>query len=237
LAVEQRHHAALDLVFLSQMPLYYDDDVTAALCLLCHAGTDMLVPGFYKRPDQCEFSLSHYWNNFNHRNRTKDVLRLHTINLNHMGTDMDQYRSCVIRFLYDQRRSGKYAIGAYAYAKATMTFIQNLKLIYWTLQERIFNENHMANQLVHNNGLWTLNILPKRHPNATTSYASFTASETFFLHLGYILFFLPHAGRYAPLLQLCRQYTIPPGSGPILFPTRTAQVLQAMREYVERCEA
>jgi len=212
--IEAQQHEALDKMFLSKMPLCYNSNyVIAMLCLVCHAGKEMHVPccGSKLAPATImEFDFRHV-----------HLLGIYHIDFGLIGTDGDQYRQCLMRFLQDSERSGKFAVGADAYTAAAIFFIGQLELIDWTNEEGPFDENRLLDQLIHANGMWRF-----EHREASPF-------EVAFLCLGYLIFFLPRAGISVELLQYCQQKAFLTKTLTMLFPKRTTLLRRVINDYLE----
>jgi len=155
-----------------------------------------------------------------------DTLRLQQIHRKNLGTDMDQYRHCLVRFLQDPCRSGKYAIGDNTYTKATLGCIQLLESI-GTNAKGSLDEHVLSNHINLDNGVWTFE---------RTGSSLYSTSANYFIYLGYAYYFLSRSGKSRQLVQHCQRPTFLTGPGITLFPTRTALVRQAMEDYLERVE-
>jgi len=218
LEVEKRQHAALDKFFFSQIPAYRDHEKhTALLCVVYHIGNDAYVPWI---PEIRNTGLAPY------KLAEDDTLLLGDMEASHVGTDKDQYRQCLIRFLQDSKRSRQFTIGPVLYTNAVLGIIKMFENLAWGRTHLNFSneERSISLLLTFKDGLWNF------HNNVFIQ-------NLWFRLLGYTLFFLPRCGKSEQLIQHCRQQTFL--TEPMLncLPTRTALVRQAMKEYLERMEA
>jgi len=208
------------------MPSYYQhSNLTAYLVIICNAGQNPLVPCFWSN-----LALD-IW-----PDKTHDTLLLHRICLGDIGTDKDQYRQCLIRFLQDPQRSGKYAIGTDTYTNAALFFLHKLKLRPCRETNNDHDDEHyFSKQLTLENGIWRCLPcqLPERVYSTNRDYYPLSVSR--FIYLGYLIFCLPQAGKSVSLVRHCQQQSFLTKAWRICFPERVALVQQAMKEYLERC--
>ena len=234
--IQKQHEEALDTIFLSQISHYYEDDCfIAMLCLVVHAGTDKLVPGFYYNEEHAwRITIRHSQRHIFSRDVHNDSLLLSSISLSNIGADLDHYRQSLIAFLKDAGRSGEYAIGGYAYTRAAFYCIIKLGRLFLQPQQEAdrFSENYLSEQLIFDDGIWRLHL---SSANAD-SEVSTTTSEIYFILLGYASFFLPRSGWYEPLVKRCRQATFLTSPLSNIFPQRTTVLCKAIEDYLERVD-
>jgi len=152
-------------------------------------------------------------------NLEKNWLLLDVIDPEPIGADEDGYRQCLLAFLQDPRRSGKYAIGPHAYTKATSFFMKELSKLYPPFGEE---ESVFAGKITFHDNIWTLNTF------------GVAIDVDIFLILGYIIFFLPQCSKSKRLVKHCKQQSFLTQGLIKSFPERTALVRQAMQDYLER---
>jgi len=156
-----------------------------------------------------------------------DMLGLQHLDLQNVGTDRDQYRQCLIRFLQEPNRSGRYSIGVEEYINATIYFIEQLSQKKGMDKEGPFDEHWLSDRLTLDNDIW-------RFKRADLFNSP---SVDCFIYLGYIIFFLPRSAECGQLVRHCQQPTFLTESLMILFPTRITLVQQAMKDYLESVES
>jgi len=216
---------AFDGFFSSVIPRYHDNNAfIPVVCLVYHSGQVEYVPGIIGRHSPRHVFLL-YFELFEPLQDLIHGIQFSNINLRDIGTDNDRYRQCLLGFLQDPARSGKYAIGPHKYTKATLFFMKQISRLYpesegWEPLEE--EESFIASKITFHDNIWTLD----------TSGSLFDVKT--FLFLGYIIFFLPKCAKSTRLLEYCEQQSFLGRYIIKAYPEQTALVRQAMRDYLER---
>ena len=217
---------AFDGFFLCNMQRYHDyNRFIAFICLTYHLGQVKYVPGVIENEGPWTIHIPSKFLFESLTGITYIPLLLTKIDLCKIGTDEDRYRQCLLGFLQDPRRSGKYAIGPQAYTKATSFFMKELSRWYpeserWCTFQR--KENFLSGNITFHNNIWRLN-----ESDAALGVQTF-------LFLGYIIFFLPQCSKSKRLLEHCKQQSFLHKTLIKSYPEQTALVRQAMQDYLER---
>jgi len=211
------------------MPWYHDhNELTAFLCLTYHSGQVKFVPGIIFNEESRTICIPSDDLLESLTGKRYSPLLLENIDLSKFGTDEDTYRQCVLSFLQDPGRSGKYAIGPDTYTKATSFFMKEISKQDWPLEDTFDQlESYLSGNVTFHDNIWTL--------NASTTYNHFGCKVmTTFLYLGYIIFFLPNCAKSETLLGHCQQQSFLTQKMIKLFPERTSVARQAMQDYLGR---
>ena len=221
------------MLLLVHMPSYHsDNNLTSLLCLICHSGKAMFIPGIIDNISKNTWIMgNHYYHPSWDTILEGDILLLHWLTLKGFESSRDPYRHFVTRFLQDPSRSGRYAVGPDTYANATLFFVQQLALLDWKELNPTLDENYLSYQLVFQDDIWRLDL-----SNHNPREGGITASVTPFLLLGYIIFFLPYCGKSQALVKHCQQQTFLNQHLISFFPRCTATVRQAVGAYLRRVE-
>jgi len=208
------------------MARYYDcDNFIASICLTYHLGHVEYVPGCIESEGSSTTDILINSVFEPSTDMAYIPLLLDEIDLSKIGTDKDRYRQCLLGFLQDPDRSGKYAIGPHTYTKATSFFMEKLSRWYpeskgwWTLDEK---ESVFSAKITFHDNIWTLNK------------SGVAIDVETFLFLGYIIFFLPKCSKSPELLEHCKQQSFLTQDLITSYPERTALVRRAMQDYLER---
>jgi len=216
------------MFFLSRMPFYYSrKEYIAHLCLACHAGSNYLVPGL--AGTECrDITILH-------RDAIHGPLLLDDILVDYRGTDVDHYRQCVIRFLNDTNRSGRFVVGDEAYAVSASYFIDLLQNLTGGGCSKV-DENNLLSHLIHwqDKDAWVF-LRPKGCRGKHRGFKEHNSTSThYFIYLGYVIFFLSRSTKSEQLMEYCRKQSFLTELWISRFPSRTKLARQAMDNYVQR---
>ena len=198
------------------------------MCLAYHSGQVEYVPGIITHKLPGHVSLL-YLDLFESLNELADGIQLVNINLGDIGTDNDRYRQCLLGFLQDAGRSGKYAIGPHTYTKATSFFMEEISRRYpesreWK-EDLDEEESYFSDYIEFDGDIWAFD---------TTFVADNADNKAIFLFQGYIIFFLPKCLKSERILEYCKQKSFIHPKIIQLFPRRAALLRQAMQDYLDR---
>jgi len=224
------------------MPRHHDyNNFIASICLTYHLGQVKYVPGIIESEGPSTIRITSSFLLDSSEGIGQSPLGLEQIDLRKIGTDEDRYRQCLLGFLQDPRRSGKYALGPHTYTKVTSLFMKKLSYWYEELEGlRTFGEREsvFSGKITSHDNIWILNdsrVAIDMHSHvAFDIYSSVDIDMEVFLLLGYIIFFLPKCSKSKRLLEHSKQQSFLSQYVIESCPERTALVRQAMQDYLER---